>query len=812
VLATFVVLLVCLHYVGAGGDIFTNPYDDELAYSALARQLTQAGTLIDPFSFRRASALGAQTAFHGILLSNASIWHLNLFDRGICIVLITLLIAGFRYGRARPPALFTTAGLLLVLLFFYIRRANLASAFSGVAFFFGVFRTVLEFPRSRPGYRGGLAISALLAAATCALRQNYIPIAVGMVGLPSLMPLLGKRSRGQRLAIFREACFVGVILLIALSPWMILGYRSFGSFLLPIQKGFLRPAFAQSPTVVGFKLATRVFKAFTDVERAHYVLLYYVLGLSLPETDERKPLKCFMGVGLVGFVLLADAFSLAHSGEVARYGFGFTGAISLGVILTAGVLMQRIATLHVKLVGFASLAVTLMQFDVYLSSQLVKESLSLFDEQRRRAPQSELTKPGAAAEYEPLQNAVPPGEKLVVMVDEPCFLDYGRNTIYSLDIVGAFAPPPGIPFFRGPEEFANYFTKQGIRYIAFVDPRSSRYLYRRDFWEERFFDVEEIWRLYTPYFLDIFDTVDELVRTRRVLYEQGGKFVLDLATVVGPKQRVEYLLSRSHVRRDDTIRFGVTVRPKGAANDADRIAAAGFDFVNIVVSATDETGIADTADIDGLVQGLQKRGLPHSFQIRAPSHARSNDVAKWTKELEARGWVDRPLVGARSERLLFVEPRDARPPLVRFDVPGYDVFGVSTWHRFDKLKLDALPRGPNEAPLPADPVQGGYEYLRRSGYVAQWSPTWVVPAVGGIASIVPGWKHPAAGDTLDPQVLEHRDGRTLVEQFEAALARRPRFVLFYSWNDDENGTSLGGTSTDGSFYLDLASALIKSTR
>ena len=117
------------------------------------------------------------------------------------------------------------------------------------------------------------------------------------------------------------------------------------------------------------------------------------------------------------------------------------------------------------------------------------------------------------------------------MLDEPMYLNFRRNPIQSLDIPGAFSPPPGMPFFRGGDALASYFVEsQGIRYLAFVDSPFSKGLYRREIWFERLFDYEEIWRVYAPYFLNFFDNLDELKATRKILYEHDGMFLLDLAS------------------------------------------------------------------------------------------------------------------------------------------------------------------------------------------------------------------------------------------------------------------------------------------
>ena len=72
-----------------------------LSYSAMTRQLLDTGTMLDSFSFR-------QRARSGDAMLTGSCWRTarsstNFFDRGTSILLLALLVAGFRYER-RPRA------------------------------------------------------------------------------------------------------------------------------------------------------------------------------------------------------------------------------------------------------------------------------------------------------------------------------------------------------------------------------------------------------------------------------------------------------------------------------------------------------------------------------------------------------------------------------------------------------------------------------------------------------------------------------------------------------------------------------------
>ena len=133
-----------------------------------------------------------------------------------------------------------------------------------------------------------------------------------------------------------------------------------------------------------------------------------------------------------------------------------------------------------------------------------------------------------AVTYHKLQNAIPSGARLLVMLDEPYFLDYGRNEIWNLDMPGTASPAPGLPSFQGPEPFADYLRAQGIRHVAFISPDRSTHLYRRDVWFDHIYDPEEIWRSYAPYMVDVMDNLVALAATRVHLHDESGMTVLDL--------------------------------------------------------------------------------------------------------------------------------------------------------------------------------------------------------------------------------------------------------------------------------------------
>jgi hypothetical protein len=129
-----------------------------------------------------------------------------------------------------------------------------------------------------------------------------------------------------------------------------------------------------------------------------------------------------------------------------------------------------------------------------------------------------------------MQQAVPPGERLLVMIERPYLLDFSRNRIELLDQPGAVSPPPGLPLGTDGEKIAGYLMAQGLRYLAFNRPDHPKDdLYSRAHWKANLAGPTRIWRITAPVYLSAFDAVDALARIRKRLYDDGHLVVVDLA-------------------------------------------------------------------------------------------------------------------------------------------------------------------------------------------------------------------------------------------------------------------------------------------
>lgn len=535
----FVAAGVAIHYLGGASDTTSNPYDDDIAYYPFARQLLDRGTLIDPFSFRRMSTLGGQALFHATLLVRVGVQHLNVFDRSMCILLSAGMVISHRTeGRKAPLLARVVAIVFLVLL--PNTSINSASYYSGLAFFLGLYQTLELLPndlatKPRATLQRVLPL-ALIGAAACTLRQNY-QAAVGVVLVVAYAAAIKRSSlRPWRQRLIEPAFALGLVALFVL-PWLVLLYRSNDTFLFPLLKGTFRAGVAVESQVMTVSKLLRLFvDVFLTPDPIRTLPLFMLVGFFVRERALRRPLASQWISALVSIALLCAAFSLADAGNLARYDYGFVTASVLLTWLTVAARLRRTRASFAEVAPGAILVFALLAAldgNTHRTKKMIDDRLRDTAEMLRRTVPAQL-EPPIAGSYRRLQQAVPGGERILVMVDEPFWFDYRRNEVWNLDMPGSSSPRPGIPCFRGPEPVADYLQAQGIRYVTFVEPARSTFMYRRDIWFDHLYDPDEIWRIYAPYITDVIDNLVALSATRKHLHEEAGMVVLDLGDKTAP--------------------------------------------------------------------------------------------------------------------------------------------------------------------------------------------------------------------------------------------------------------------------------------
>ncbi len=525
--------IFAIHYLGGIADSHTNPYDDDIAYLSFVRRMLDTGAVIEPFSLRRLSALGGQTLFLEIVALRAVPSQANTFDRSICLLMISLLIVGYR-SKARKVPWFVALGTLFFLLSLPNLSINTASYYSGVAFFLGLFRTAVWLDqRERRPWQNALPLASV-AAATCTLRQNYIVVsAVTVVALYVSKFLTSRdslKSRARTQGV--EPAFAALFTLAALGPWFVMAWQSNRTFFYPLMAGTANPAMqfqSGSSTILrelGLELGTLL-----DGLPVKLLGVFLFAALLLKDTSSRRPTHSFLIGSAAGFVALVHGLTQGDSSTLGRYAAGFLVVIPLAVILVTSTQWNgdtrftRCA--FVAATAFVGVVATWAESRPQLLT-FYSRALRNIEQLNASFPRGPDTDPPEVSLYQQLQASVPVGAKLGVLLDEPYHFDFSRNQISNLDMPGYSSTKPGIPYFQGSEAVETYFRSLGIRYLAYVSIGYSRYHYRRDYWVQEVADEQEVWRAHAPYVIDFLDNLTSLDSRHRRAFASRGLVVVDL--------------------------------------------------------------------------------------------------------------------------------------------------------------------------------------------------------------------------------------------------------------------------------------------
>jgi hypothetical protein len=524
-----------LQYVFSVCNLRFNPNDDFVAYFPFARQILEQGTLFDPFSTRRALSFGGHSLLHAIVLAGSASYRLHMLDQGICVLIAVLLVIGSRKEAGSTEAgRFELCALLAVLLLLTLPdiRVNTHSEMSGVVLFYGLYRTLIWLVEAHDDRSAvaNAAVVALLASAICTLRSNYIAACLPMIALSyAHFVWIGDGMRRQRL---REALWATGFVVVFLVCWMTLSYRSSGTPLFPILQGHFNDSFTilQRPGQWQEQLADFVRTVMKNRLMPTFPLLFLASAL-LPDRAARRPLRSLFLGGAIAWVMLVHTIaSDVPSAERYVYGFLVTGAIAAttGIAFSSDAATGWRATAvrvgrTMAAAGALGQLVLVGAVAVNTHEAMVRTVMVL-----ARVPIRAPELMPLAARYRVLQSQVPEGASLLIMVDHPFLFDFKRNDIFNVDTAAAVSPPPGFPYFRGPDAVATYLRGQSIRYLVFVRPEQSISLYRRDHWKGLRNDPESIWHPQAAFYLDVFDNFENLASSRLHLYDDGTFVLLDL--------------------------------------------------------------------------------------------------------------------------------------------------------------------------------------------------------------------------------------------------------------------------------------------
>jgi hypothetical protein len=515
-----------------------NPWDDDLAYTPLIKRLLDTGDLVEPFSFRRMGAYGGQTALGALAGVRGTLANVHLVDKALFFGIALLMVLGKAHERRVQPVWAILIALVLLLL--PDTSINTAAHWTGVTMFLALYRAVA---------RDHWSLVGLVGAAACTLRQNYIAVVVLFVVLVLAQRLIAT----ARVMKWREAVQiervrwqrVATVALLAMAGWWLAAFLSNRTFLFPYLNGTWNAELSLRPT--GMTWTQELLHVlWASLETSPIVVVPVLFALLACTDDDRlgRPLRSFFVAIALGFLALVHSFPGVAPDHLWRYAFGFAIALTAIFVVEVGAEHERSAKLAP--IGRWLLLATLALQLLVERRHVPPRFLAMFHDLREARAIDRSGDPSALVEqrrHAAMQAAIPEGEAVAVLLDDPAHLDFKRNRIANLDTPG-FASPrldsgAQLPSFRGAEALREYLVEAGYPYVAFVRSERSRYFHRRKFWIWRLFHDAELFQIMSAYAIDTIESLAELSETTRVLYDDDGLVVLDLSAPVRPASRRE---------------------------------------------------------------------------------------------------------------------------------------------------------------------------------------------------------------------------------------------------------------------------------
>lgn len=507
-----------------------DPNDDLVCYLMLPQKILATGTLIEPFSFQRAGTFGGQSLLQALVMIVGDETNGHVPDRGIAmLILFGILIHLVRNLRG------ISAAVAFLVLFAYwfipVPRISTHGAMTGgciLVAYLETLRRVNSLGLSSRAYLHFVPLAFLVTGA-CSIRPTFtVVLAAFFIGYA--LKLFLDRTNLQKQKEFFTIFWAGVCGGLLLVPFMIVLYFSNGTPIIPPFSGnvskayqgmydFASPAdkvetllnFLKTPEIIGLAVMLAIAAILSGSAERRWILgcvslaclfLLYRFGALVFLDLYRLIYPIAMPVAFYCLVFTLKSESLDPVGKPKK---GFARPIPLAAAFAAILLIFVNAKQ-----GYAELAAQCLS-----TVQQTKEKASFLDPRLKEC-------------YSEVQSTVPRGKPIMTMVDASYWLDYTRNPMASINIVGGSSPPPGLPIGSGADALRDYLKGQGYRYFIAVDFNNAVLLYTRRLWTiatrpERFY--REIWR---PRFLDVMNNIDQWDREGLVIKRSGNLRLFDL--------------------------------------------------------------------------------------------------------------------------------------------------------------------------------------------------------------------------------------------------------------------------------------------
>jgi hypothetical protein len=547
-----------------------NDHDDFFAYLLFPIKMLALGSLTpDPFNVHQMYALGGQSFLQVLVLVFLPIEYVKIADPGLSLLVLAALIFGqLRQHQTGPfeTALVTSLPLLLLPVF---PNVNISALASLMCMFFAMYRT-LDWPGLEHSNIPCRAFTiALVTAGLISLKATALPFAAITLAVSYLVLLI--RAVANKDALL-ESLMAAALTALFLAPWMVMMHLSSGTFFYPVLGlGFSGEAYGTFPVNSNYFQ----WRHFADDPNLFLVIaLFFLSAPHLPRAYRAPLLSVVAGTVIATLMvhwaraghgrstfpftmtaLLALIGYLAHAAPrraqlgaivVLCSSFAFWGQHipfqsdiyydnerpDIGPIDFAFAVSASVVFVVILLPNFfRSVGIRHVAWGICLSLAVVILIINL--ERRSENPKDHSA---SISKVRVAQSSIPDGETFLAKIAEPFLLDFKRNRIFIVSWAHGSSLPPGMPFRKGSEAFAEYFLSKSVRYILYQpnydyfpgdDPKcrtieGAAEVVKRTIGNEANQCGQEL------SMADFLGNLARLMKTRKLLYDDGEMIVIDL--------------------------------------------------------------------------------------------------------------------------------------------------------------------------------------------------------------------------------------------------------------------------------------------
>jgi hypothetical protein len=295
-------------------------------------------------------------------------------------------------------------------------------------------------------------------------------------------------------------------------------HESSNSYLYPLMRGTQRPDY----DYLNASLGLRGTLAHVGGILGHwqFIALLVPLVWALQRRFWRTELPFYLAA-VVTSLLTLFTYTLTDFGNLYRFLFPSLFVVAAAVLCRSLLRARRPR----EMAGVGAMMLILIAANARAIGELASQRLAIW---RPRSSPPLLAVVTSEPEYHAAQMTVPSGRAIFVAVSFPSLLDYARNTIYPVDMIGGASPDPGMPIFQGAAAVKEYLKKLGVDYVMYVSPAVDGTHMSRAKWSQGATDRDPAFQRVYKFNLTFMDDMEELGRTEETLYSDSALRVIHL--------------------------------------------------------------------------------------------------------------------------------------------------------------------------------------------------------------------------------------------------------------------------------------------